>query len=66
LLDEIIRRVQEQTDIEQINLTVVATNESAKRLYEKAGFRSFAREPNAIKDGNAYYDEEQMVLFLNQ
>lgn len=66
LVDEIIRRVQEQTDVEQINLTVVATNESAKRLYEKAGFRSFARETNALKDGNLYYDEEQMVLFLNR
>ena len=66
LLDEIIRRVREQTDVEQINLTVMASNESAKRLYDKAGFRSFAREPNAIKDDNAYYDEEQMVLFLNQ
>lgn len=66
LLDDVIRRVREQTDIEQINLTVVASNDSAKRLYEKAGFRSFALECNAIKDGNAYYDEEQMALFLNR
>lgn len=66
LLNDLIRRVREQTDVEQINLTVAAMNESAKRLYEKAGFRSFARELNALKDGDSYYDEEQMVLFLNR
>lgn len=64
LLEEIIRRVQTQTDIEQIVLTVVATNTSAKRLYEKMGFRSFSYEPKAIKDGNVYHDEEQMVLIF--
>ncbi|GAB3643027.1 GNAT family N-acetyltransferase [Spirosoma arcticum] len=66
LLNDLIRRVREKTDVEQINLTVAATNESAKRLYERAGFRSFARELNALKDGDSYYDEEQMVLFLDR
>lgn len=66
LVEEVIRRAREQTDIEQINLTVVATNITAKRLYEKLVFRSFALERNAIKDGDLYYDEEQMALFLNR
>ena len=66
LLDEVIRRVREQTDIERINLTVIATNLQAKRLYEKAGFRSFALELNAFKDGGLYHDEEQMVFVVNR
>jgi ribosomal protein S18 acetylase RimI-like enzyme len=66
LLEETIRRVQTQTDIEQIVLTVVATNASAKHLYEKMGFRSFSLESKAIKDGNVYHDEEQMALYLNR
>ena len=66
LIDELIRRVQGQTDIEQINLTVVETNTNAKRQYEKFGFRSFSLERNALKDNGLYYDEEQMVLFLNR
>ena len=66
LVGEVVRRVREQTDIEQLNLTVVATNTSAKRLYEKAGFRSFSVERNALKNGTVYYDEEQMVLFVNR
>lgn len=52
--------------MEQINLTVIATNTVAKRQYEKLGFHSFALEKNAIKDNGVYYDEEQMVLFLTQ
>ncbi len=66
LVAAVIRRVREQTDIEQINLTVVATNANAKRQYQKFGFQSFGVERNALKDNGIYYDEEQMVLFLNQ
>ena len=66
LLDETIRRARRLPDMEQINLTVIASNALAKRHYEKAGFRSFALEKNAIKDGDLYHDEERMVLFLKQ
>lgn len=65
LLAETIRRVRLVPDLEQINLTVIATNIRAKRQYEKLGFRSFSFEKNAIKDGGIYYDEELMVLFMN-
>lgn len=50
--------------LEQINLTVVATNECAKRLYESEGFISFSHETQAIKTGAEYFDEETMVLRL--
>lgn len=66
LLEETVRRARLLPSMEQINLTVISTNLVAKRQYEKLGFRSFAFERNAIKYGNIYYDEEQMVLFLNE
>ena len=66
LLDETIRRARLLPDLEQINLTVIATNTVAKRQYEKQGFRQFAFEKNAIKYNDTYKDEEQMVLFLNE
>ena len=66
LLEETIRRARLLPGMEQINLTVISTNLVAKRQYEKLGFRAFALENNAIKDGDMYYDEEQMVLFLKQ
>jgi RimJ/RimL family protein N-acetyltransferase len=53
-------------DIEQINLTVVAGNRAAGKLYEKFGFVSLAHEKNALKWKGKYFAEEQMVLFLNK
>ncbi len=64
LMERLIEKVKAGTDIEQITLTVIASNTTAKKLYEKFGFRTFATEKNAIKDNGVYYDEEQMVLFL--
>lgn len=66
LVEAVINRVTALTDIEQINLTVIASNSSAKRLYQKFGFITFSIEQNAIKDGNVFYNEEQMVLVLKR
>lgn len=64
LLTELISRVRNIGDIEQINLTVVADNEPAKHLYAKYGFEVFSTERNALKYENQYFDEETRVLFL--
>ena len=66
LIAETIKKVEAVGDIEQINLTVVSDNSTAKSLYEKFGFKSFATEKNAIKHKGKYFTEEQMVLFLNE
>ena len=66
LVEAVISRVIQNTNIEQINLTVIASNLNAKKLYEQFGFTSFSVEHNAIKEGNNYYTEEQMVLFLKR
>ncbi|GAB3996007.1 hypothetical protein GCM10028807_37670 [Spirosoma daeguense] len=64
LLESTIQRARLLPKLDQINLTVISTNFMAKRQYEKLGFRPFSFERNAVKDGDTYYDEEQMVLFL--
>ena len=64
LINETIRRAGQLPNLEQMILTVVSTNTAAKKLYKKAGFQPFSLEKNALKDGDVYYDEEQMVLFL--
>lgn len=66
LLQAAIRQAFEIDGLEQINLTVVATNERAKRLYESEGFVSFSHEKLAIKTGADYFDEETMVLRLRE
>jgi len=64
LIKELIHRVNQIDDIEQINLTVIANNAIAKTLYEKFGFITFGTEQNAIKWKGKYFTEYQMVLRL--
>lgn len=65
LIEEVVRRATALGDIEQINLTVVATNTPARRLYEAFGFAVWGVEPRAIKHADdTYADEAQMTKFL--
>jgi ribosomal protein S18 acetylase RimI-like enzyme len=53
-LDEAARRV------EQVVLTVTASNAGAIRLYERHGFETVGRKPRSIRVGDAYHDELEM------
>jgi ribosomal protein S18 acetylase RimI-like enzyme len=64
LMVEAIKKAKDLEGIEQIYLTVVTTNESAKKLYSFWGFEVFGREKRALKLDNTYFDEEHMVFFL--
>lgn len=64
LMDEAIRTAKELEGVEQIYLTVVTTNKSAKNLYTSLGFETFGTEKRALKLKNRYFDEDLMVLFL--
>lgn len=64
LIQETIKRAREIEGLEQINLTVVASNAKAKHLYVSEGFKSFALETRALKMGEVFYDEEQMAMRL--
>jgi GNAT superfamily N-acetyltransferase len=64
LIEELIARVRTIGDIEQINLTVIAANATARALYERVGFTTFGSEENAIKWKGKYFAEHQMVLRL--
>lgn len=47
--------------VEQIILTVNAENVRAIKFYERHGFRECGRVPRAIKIGERYYDELEMI-----
>ena len=64
LMIEAIRVANDWPGMEQIYLTVVTTNEPAKKLYASLGFEVFGTEKRALKVKETYYDEEHMVLFL--
>jgi RimJ/RimL family protein N-acetyltransferase len=64
LLDACLDRARSIPALEQINLTVTATNARAVRLYEAAGFEIFGVEERALKIDGAYYPKAHMVLYL--
>ena len=66
LIGEVINRVRLIEGIEQINLTVIPTNQHAKKLYEKFGFKTYAHEEKAVKWKGKYFDEDQMKLMLKK
>lgn len=66
LLEELIRQVRFQPGLEQVALGVSSMNYAAKRLYKSLGFEIYGRERRALKLGDAYVDEELMVLYLQR
>lgn len=64
LMKEAIMRAKELEGVEQVYLTVVTTNKSAKKLYNSLGFEIFGTEKRALKLNDSYFDEDLMVLFL--
>ena len=50
--------------LEQVLLSVTASNTAAVRLYEGAGFRRYGLLPRAVKIDNAYHDKALMVKIL--
>ena len=62
LMKEVISRAKNSSGLEQINLTVVSDNHSAKKLYRSMGFEIYGTERNALKYNGRYFDEDLMVL----
>jgi cyclohexyl-isocyanide hydratase len=66
LMRETIARAAAVDGLRQIWLTVLETNQAAQRLYASAGFRGYASEPEAVRIGDRYVAEQQMVRFLRR
>jgi ribosomal protein S18 acetylase RimI-like enzyme len=64
LLQEATARAKTLPALEQIQLGVVVTQTAARQLYASLGFVVFGVEKRAVKIGEAYLDEELMVLHL--
>lgn len=64
LMLELISKARQCDGVEQINLMVISSNESAKKLYQSLGFDVYGVERNALKFNGAYFDEDLMALKL--
>jgi len=64
MIQNIINYAKQLGFIEQIKLSVTATNHDAIRLYERCGFARYATDPKVSKLGDQYYDSILMILYL--
>ena len=64
LLRTVIDSARTIDGLEQILLSVAATQTAAAHLYRSLGFVPFGLEPRALKIGDRYIDEEYLILKL--
>ena len=65
LLNAALERLKQIDGVERVHLEVVVDQSAAVRLYENAGFRPIARNPNRMGDG-VVRDELLMELELSR
>lgn len=63
LMETVIAHAREKMKCVLINLCVGSDNNSAKRLYESFG-KKCGTEPNSILIADKFYDEDHMILML--
>jgi ribosomal protein S18 acetylase RimI-like enzyme len=64
LLAAILQNAREDSSLEQLLLAVTTSQKAAKQLYLDFGFEVFGSEPNALKVGSDYVDEDHMILLI--
>ncbi|WP_262372574.1 GNAT family N-acetyltransferase [Sutcliffiella horikoshii] len=66
MLRDTLNKANDIPGLKQIQLTVAATNNSAKKLYESYGFNTFGYEKGALYVDGFYIDEEHMALHISK
>lgn len=64
LLDAVITHAIELPGLRHMRLSVLAGNTAARRLYRSRGFVVAGVEPDVVRVGDTFYDEELLVLRL--
>ena len=65
LMERAIAQARTWAGVQQLRLTVVTTNASARQLYTKLGFVEWGIEPRALYVNGVYLDEAHMTLPLD-
>lgn len=61
-----LEQAHKMNTISSVNLSVESNNSSAKSLYESCDFKTWGKEPRAMKVDGKFYDEDHMILFLDE
>jgi ribosomal protein S18 acetylase RimI-like enzyme len=61
MLARAIEDMKMHPQIERLDLTVIASNTHAKRMYQRAGFVEEGVKINALKQPDGRYDDEVMM-----
>jgi GNAT superfamily N-acetyltransferase len=64
LLKAALQQAQSWQGVQQVVLSVTEVADEARRLYERAGFRAWGREPRALYSDGRYADETYMIRNL--
>ena len=64
LIAALVETAKQDSSLEQVLLSVAATQHAARRLYRSLGFETFGTEPRALKIGSDYVDEDHMLLCI--
>ena len=62
LIGAVLEKAKQDLSLEQILLAVATSQDAARRLYRDLGFKTYGTEPNALKVGESYIDEDHMIL----
>ncbi len=62
LMERLLEQCRTIDGLEEVTLSVVTSNASAKRLYQSLGFSVYGLEKRALKIDTEYFDEELMSL----
>ena len=66
LLATLLERVRQLPDLEEVLLSVAASQVAAQKLYASFGFESYGRERRALRVGEQSLDEDYMALNLRK
>jgi ribosomal protein S18 acetylase RimI-like enzyme len=64
IMTELLNRLRSAPGLQQVDLTIATTQHAARKLYLSFGFVTYGREPRAVMNGDAFVDEDLMVLKL--
>jgi ribosomal protein S18 acetylase RimI-like enzyme len=65
LLQALLEHARSQRDLVIVELTVMADNQEALSLYRRFGFQRYGYQRRAVKNDDAFRDEERLMVELD-